>query len=121
MITHKEAYSLVGKPFVQFTEDNKAWGCLAPYYLIHPEFKDFFTLEDTQEFLKLAKERFKEISLEEIQYGDFIALLMPLGLWHIMIYLGDGKYVHCTKATGTVVEKLSPAYKNRIKGVFRWA
>ena len=121
MITQKEAYSLVGKPFVQFTEDNKAWGCLAPYYLIHPEFKDFFTLEDTKEFLKLAKERFQEIKLEDIKYGDFIAILMPLGLWHIMVYIDNGKYIHCTKDTGVVVEKLTPAYKARIKGVFRWA
>ena len=50
MIPKEEAYKFVGKSFVQFTDDNKAWGWLAPYYLIHPEFKDFFTLEDTEEF-----------------------------------------------------------------------
>ena len=121
MITQKEAYKFVGEPFVQFTEDGKAWGCLAPYYQIHPEFKDFFMLEDTQNFLEHAKKRFKEITLEEVQYGDFIAVLMPLGLWHIMIYIGDGRYMHCTKATGTVIEKLPLMYKNRVKGVFRWA
>ena len=46
---------------------------------------------------------------------------MPLGLWHIMVYIDNGKYIHCTKDTGVVVEKLTPAYKARIKGVFRWA
>jgi hypothetical protein len=71
MIPKEEAYKFVGKSFVQFTDDNKAWGCLAPYYLIHPEFKDFFTLEDTKEFLKLAKERFEEIKLEDIKYGFY--------------------------------------------------
>lgn len=119
MLDKEKAYELVGKPFERF-KDGKAWGCMSPLYAINNEFKEYYTLEDTEHFLEYARKNFKEVPLEDIQYGDTAVLLLPKGVWHIMVYMGGGNYMHCMRNTGNVIEPMPNYFKSRLKGVFRW-
>lgn len=120
MIDKKEMYKLVGLPYENY-RDNKAWGCIAPMYLSNPEtLKLRYDWDVVENLLDLYKKNFKEISMTEIQTGDIIVLKMPMGLWHIMVYIEGDKFLHCTKISSMEVIKLSDYYRHRIKGVFRW-
>lgn len=114
----KEMYNLVGKKW----EDNKdgfAWGCIAPMYETTPTSQKVRRpWENMKDLLSLYRENFPEKSMEEIKSGDVIVLELPFGLWHIMVYVEDGKFLHCTKATDTEIIRLDDYYLHRIRGVF---
>lgn len=120
MIGKNEMYKLVGLPYENY-RDNKAWGCIAPMYLVHPETIQYrFDWEQVEDLLQLYKKYCKEISMTELKLGDIIVLKMPMGLWHIMIFIEGNKFLHCTKTSSMEIIKLDDFYRHRIKGVFRW-
>ena len=114
----KEIYSLVGTKW----EDNKdgyVWGCAAPMYLTTPSSQSVRKQwEDINDLLNIFKENFTEKSFADINCGDVIILELPFGLWHIMVYVEDGKFIHCTEATDMEIIKLDDYYLHRIRGVF---
>lgn len=61
----------------------------------------------------------KEVSLKEMVYGDLIVVKFPKNQWHLMVYLGEGKALHCTGHTCNEIIHYD-IYKGRIKGVFRY-
>ena len=112
-------YKLVGKKW-ETLRDGFAWGCIAPIYETNPALLSIRThREEVSNLFDFFKERFTEITFEEIKSGDVIVLLLPFGLWHVMVYIEDGKFLHCTEATDMEVIKLDDYYLHRIKGVFR--
>ena len=114
----KEMYKFVGTKW-EDDKDGFAWGCIAPMYLTSPSSCVVRRQwEDMKNLLSVYKENFTEKSLEEISRGDVIVLELPFGLWHIMVYVEDGKYLHCTEATDTEIIKLDDYYLHRIRGVF---
>lgn len=116
----EDIYKLVGQPFVQFNDKGKAWGCLAPLYQTNEKFNTLFDLQDAENFLENARKYATEIPYSELKAGDWVAILMPFNMWHVMVYIENGKFIHCTRDTGMIVQKMNDTYKKRIKGVFRW-
>lgn len=116
----EDIYKLVGQPFVQFNDKGKAWGCLAPLYQTNEKFNALFDLQDAENFLENARKYATEIPYSELKAGDWVAILMPFNTWHVMVYIENGKFIHCTRDTGMIVQKMNDTYKKRIKGVFRW-
>lgn len=116
----EDIYRLVGQPFVQFNDKGKAWGCLAPLYQTNEKFNVLFDLQDAENFLENARKYATEIPYSELKIGDWVAVLMPFNMWHVMVYIENGKFIHCTRDTGMIVQKMNDTYKKRIKGVFRW-
>ena len=51
--------------------------------------------------------------------GDIIVVKLPKNQWHLMVYLGEGKAIHCPGHTCNEIIHYD-IYKNRIKGVFRY-
>ncbi len=119
MITREEASKLVGNPFIA-EKDGMAYGCLAPMYEILPEMLHLrFSKSENANMLQHFKETCNEISLGEMQYGDLIVLKLPKNQWHLLVYLGEGKAIHCTKHIETEIINYDK-YLSRIKGVFRY-
>lgn len=120
MIARSEVVNLIGEPFIA-EKDGYAWGCLAPMYEIMPETLKFrYPVSEDKNMLQYFKEFCKELSPdEEMVYGDILIIKLPKNQWHLMVYVGEGKAIHCTGHIDTeliLVEK----YKNRLKGVFRY-
>lgn len=118
MLKREEVSKLVGQPFEQY-RGGYAWGCLAPMYEIIPETKNYrYDISEWDNILEHFKRECKEVSLEDAKYGDILVIKMPLSPFHLMVYLENGKALHCVK-TGTEVVPLE-RYKKRVKGVFRY-
>lgn len=120
MLPRDEIHTLIGKPFVQ-EKDGYAYGCLAPMYEIIPETLKFrYPVSEDRNMLQYFKQFCKELSPdEEMIYGDIIIIKLPKNQWHLMVYIGEGKAVHCTGHIDTEIV-LVDKYKNRLKGVFRY-
>ena len=120
MIARSEVVNLIGEPFIA-ERDGYAWGCLAPMYEILPETLKFrYPVSEDKNMLQYFKEFFKELSPdEEMVYGDILIIKLPKNQWHLMVYVGEGKAIHCTGHIDTELV-LVDKYKNRLKGVFRY-
>lgn len=122
MIPREDVKNYIGLPFVQ-EKDGYAWGCLAPFYQIHPEFEHIkayrYPVSEDANMLKHFKSHFKEVNLEDAVYGDVLVIKLPMNQWHLAVYLGDGKLMHCTLHIDTEITRLENFSHGRIKGVFR--
>lgn len=120
MIARSEVVNLIGEPFIA-EKDGYAWGCLAPMYEILPETLKFrYPVSEDKNMLQYFKQFFKELSPEEeMLYGDILIVKLPKNQWHLMVYVGEGKAVHCTGHIDTEIV-LVDKYKSRLKGVFRY-
>ena len=120
MIARSEVVNLIGKPFIA-ERDGYAWGCLAPMYEILPETLKFrYPVSEDKNMLQYFKEFCKELSPdEEMVYGDILIVKLPKNQWHLMVYVGEGKAIHCTGHIDTELV-LVDKYKSRLKGVFRY-
>lgn len=118
MIAREEVSKLVGQPYEE-EKDGFAWKCLAPMYEVIPEtLKHRYDISEWDNILEHFKEECQEVSINEMQYGDILIIKMPLTPFHLMVYLGNGKALHCVK-TGMEITPID-RYKSRIKGVFRY-
>lgn len=90
-------------------------------YEILPETLKFrYPVSEDKNMLQYFKEFFKELSPdEEMVYGDILIVKLPKNQWHLMVYVGEGKAIHCTGHIDTELV-LVDKYKNRLKGVFRY-
>lgn len=120
MLARSDISDMIGKPFVQ-EKDGYAWGCLAPMYEIIPETLSFrYPVSEDKNMLQYFKEFCKELSpTDEMIFGDILIVKLPKNQWHLMVYVGEGKAVHCTGHIATEIV-LVDKYKNRLKGVFRY-
>lgn len=127
MKTLEEVIQFVGKvKYQQLDEEGKALGCMYPLYLAHPEEGKKFRFDwipegkDAREYmLDLLDKYCTQIPLEEKQYGDILTIKMPFGYYHVALYLGAGKMLHCTEARGLEIVKLVQ-YESRIERGYRW-
>ena len=121
MIPRSEVSKLVGEPFID-EKDGYAWGCLqlAPMYEVLPEMLEIrYPVSEDCNMLQHFQKHCKEVQLKEMKYGDLIVVKLPKNQWHLMVYLGEGKAIHCTGHTCNEIIHYD-IYKNRIKGVFRY-
>lgn len=118
MIPKSDVKKLVGNPFLP-EENGYARGCLQPMYDILPETRKFRypTSEDAniQQYFEKFCER---VEYKDMQYGDLIIIQLPMNLWHLMVYIGSGKGIHCNRY-GTSIEDVK-VFKSRIRGVYRY-
>lgn len=121
MIPREEVDKYIGLPFVQ-EKDGYAWGCLAPFYQVHPELeKDFrYPVSEDKNMLAHFKKHCKEIELKDAVYGDVLVIKLPKNQWHLAVYLGNSKVLHCSGHIDTEIARVSIFPPNRIKGVFRY-
>ena len=82
-------------------------------YAKHVEVKEV----DDLDFFKVG---WTKITLEEVKQFDVIAFKNFHLIGQVGMYLGDGKFIHTAKRTGSVISKLSQERKRRIIGVYRW-
>lgn len=119
MIKIEEVSKFIGEPYEQY-KDGFAWGCLAPMYKVLPETISYrYNVEDWQDMLRHFKEECQEVSLKDVKFGDIIIVKPPILPYHLLVYLRDGKALHCSKQTDMEIVSVDK-YKNRIKGVFRY-
>lgn len=118
MLPREMVQTLVGQPYIE-EKDGYAWKCLAPMYEVIPETLNYrYELSEWDNILEHFKKECQEVSLEDMQYGDILIIKMPLTPFHLMVYLGDGKALHCVQ-TGMEIIPIE-RYKKKVKGVFRY-
>ena len=90
-------------------------------YEILPETLKFrYPVSEDKNMLQYFKQFFKELSPEEeMLYGDILIVKLPKNQWHLMVYVGEGRAIHCTGHIDTEIV-LVDKYKSRLKGVFRY-
>lgn len=119
MLEKEKVYKLVGQPFEQY-RDGFAWGCLAPMYEMIPETQAYkYDVYEWGNMLDYFRKECTEVPLKDIQYGDIVIVKPPILPFHLLMYLGNGKVLHCNKATAMEIIPLSK-YEDRVKGVFRY-
>jgi hypothetical protein len=123
MTNFEELFKLVGSKYQKYDENGKALGCLAPMYSAFPDEKgyrfDWPEGVDLREYMLSELDKHCDrIPLDDIQPGDFLTMKMPRGLYHVSLYLGDGKMLHCLEC-GTEISR-TILYKNRIERGYRW-
>ncbi len=113
---------LIGIPFDEFNKDGV--NC---YELVRRAYeKHSITLPDTDlavcacrevsnsEIQKHTEKYWEVIEKPESPCGVLILSLNPDFANHLGFYIGDGKILHTTKNTGSIIERMYPKYKNKI-------
>jgi len=125
------AGNLIGIPFKEHGRDRKGVDCFGLILLFYKElgfkiddyqykpdwFKgDYnFFLENYHKYAERIPENQMLMPGDAILFKDFNNC--PT---HIGIYLGNGKFIHCLKKVGVVINKLNEEpFKSRIEGRFR--
>lgn len=93
MISKKDAYGLIGKPYEMF-KDGHVWGCMSPIYEVL-DFDVYFQFDDAKNALEILLKYFDQVKKEELQFGDVVLLRLPKGVLHFLVYVENGKCLHC--------------------------
>lgn len=122
-MTLEDLIRCVGMPYQQLDENGKALGCMLPVYLLYPEIPRYDWPEEGREFGAIVLSRLEKhgrhIEPADIQPGDVVAFVMPLGGLHLGVYLGDDRIIHCMTGDDLEICRLS-FISRRLKGVYRW-
>lgn len=119
-ITSQEFSSLIGIPWDKLD----CWGIVRKFYFLHrKELPPYYStrpkdMEESEEIVSKAKSNYKEVSFNDLRYGDiFLINLMGLN-GHIGVYIGNGRMLHTSIKCNSVIVKVSQ-WKRRIVGVYR--
>ena len=119
----KDLLQHIGAAYRKLDENDKAYGCMMPVYMLYPELPRYDWPEEGKGFveavLNLLKKHGHPVNLADIQPGDVVAFRMPFGFLHIGVYLGDDWIVHCVP--NDTLERCRFGYIcRRLEGIFRW-
>lgn len=113
----------IGTEYEKLDAAGKAWGCMAPVYLLHPDIPRYDWPAEGRGFpaavLALLDKHGHRVDPADMQPGDVVAFRMPFSFLHIGVYLGDDWLIHCMAGENMERIRLSVA-AHRIVGVFRW-
>lgn len=122
-MTPEELLRYIGKEYRKLDENGKAYGCMMPVYMMHPDIPRYDWPEEGNGFadsvLALLKKHGHQVTQAEMKTGDVVAFRMPFGFLHIGVYMGDDWIIHCM--TGETMERCRLSFASRrMEGVFRW-
>jgi len=105
--TFKDYSNLIGTPY----DEKDCWGVVVAFYRLHgvavPPFYDLSTRpchHTAQEMIATGKTYFKEI--QHLEYGSIVLIRLHGVPVHVAVYVGDGKILHTTRATGCILEPI---------------
>lgn len=101
-----DCYELAQKFYTEFMDRE-----LDILYDIRPSYSE------TERMFSEQKNRFIKVTTPD--FGDIIVINHRTLPCHIGIYLGDKTFLHTTKHTGSVIERIS-RWQKRIEGYYRW-
>ncbi len=119
-VHQKDFKSLVGKPY----DLANCWDIVREFYMLvfQMEIKTYYhevpeTREATQSLIYTAKGDFNQVDGPP-EFGDIILFEIRGIESHIGVYVGEGKFLHSSKTTGSVIDRIDK-WKNLIVGYFR--
>lgn len=122
----EELIKTVGMKYSKLDSTGNALGCMAPIYMAYPEEKGNLRFEWIPEgismrdyMLSLFDKYCVRVEISKLQPGDFITLNMPLENYHVALYLGKGKLLHCSQSHGMEIVSYK-LYSRRVERGYRF-
>lgn len=117
----------IGIPFVDGGRDLNGLDCWGLVKLIY---KEQYNIDLPEYYIsamatvsitaEMRAEEHKWIKLEQPEAPCLVVINLTCGPWadHVGVYLGVGKFIHCYKRSGVVIDRLSH-WQSRIIGYYK--
>lgn len=113
--------NLVGTPY----ENKHCWQVVVSFYKqvydyeLYQYVSEVPSNQEINKIVKCCEKDFIKLSSDtEPQAGDILLISLMGVECHIGVYIGGGQFLHTTKHSGCVVERLA-RWQSRIRGIYR--
>lgn len=112
----------IGSKYKKIDEKGNYFGCFEPAYYIFPNLPRYKLPEDNSSNFDFSLEKLetiaKKIIKENLNHGDIIAFKLPRNVFHIGVYIGDGKMVQTFAQNSMHISRIN-FDNHRIIGFYR--